>query len=83
MLIFTMDTNSFSQEKLPYNDLSRQESFVIEPKELKLRSRVNIQIIPKRAHMYVKNAGQPSIIHHSNLNPTADGQALMMRSREQ
>jgi len=30
--IFTMNTNSFSQEKLPYNDLSRQESLVINNK---------------------------------------------------
>ncbi len=32
IMIFTMNTNSFSQEKLPYNDLSKQESLVINNK---------------------------------------------------
>jgi peptide methionine sulfoxide reductase msrA/msrB len=31
-LIIAMSTNSFSQEKLPFNDLSRQESYVINNK---------------------------------------------------
>jgi len=32
LLILTMSTQSFSQEKLPYNSLSKQETFVIENK---------------------------------------------------
>ncbi|HAX93205.1 MAG TPA: methionine sulfoxide reductase [Bacteroidales bacterium] len=32
LLIFLMSNNSFSQEKLPYNSLSKQESLVIEEK---------------------------------------------------
>ena len=32
ILIFTMNTSSFSQEKLPFNDLSKQEAYVIDSK---------------------------------------------------
>ena len=79
LIIIAMGTNTFSQEKLGFNDLSKQESYVINNKGTEAPFTGKFTNYAEKALMYVKSAVQPFTIHLQSLNPTVDGQALMMK----
>ncbi len=74
-----MSTESFSQEKLPYNDLSKQESNVINNKGTETPFTGKYTNFYEKGTYVCKKCGAALFILHPSLNPTADGQALMMK----
>jgi peptide methionine sulfoxide reductase MsrB len=78
LLSAIMSTESFSQEKLSYNDLSKQESSVINNKGTEMPFTGKYTNFYEKG-TYVCKMRTALFMSSSSLSPTAVGQALMMK----